>query len=505
MADVKVLVSWLGSKDITYLSTPGLAGRELGAINSILQDTQYGPFNELFLLSSRNSVEWEGFEESLRQALHRLKDICRRAGICLRKCEAPEDFRSATPGEIFSFVLHALDACYDGKKNIAFFYNITSGTKLMSAMQLYMGTSSRYQGTCLYTFDPRWVTKEAPNVGKVGLPGMLASLEAPDPADEGLYIEPNRKVYDQVRLKVANTDASILILGETGVGKTALAEYVHEQDMKRCGKKMVALNCATFIGQPDVLLSELFGHEKGAFTGAVSKREGAFRQAHGSTLFLDEVGEIPLPLQGLLLRALEKKIVKPLGSEEEIAVDVRIIAATNVDLKQAMREGKFRTDLYYRLAQYSPYLKSLREYTDEERRTLLHCLLAKINKESYSLEPRQLTSGAERLLLHSPWPGNIREMWFRLESICLLSGKLVTEADVLEQMGDTPAEAAVASLPAGENGLPHNLDAWLEEQAYSLMNEALRACRTQKEAAMRLGLAPSTFNSRLQKFRARQP
>lgn len=509
MADVKVLVSWLGVQDIRCLSSSEPDGLNLGALNSMLQDRQYGPFNELFLLISRNSNETPEDENKRKNSLERLEKIC-RGKTRIHIANAPDDSRCAPPISIYDFLLKALTARYGTGKEFNFFYNITSGTAIMNAIQLNLGIDSAYAGTCLYTIPPAWQKAGAPNVGKVELPRMLASLDAPEPAAEGLYIEPNRKVYEQARLKVANSDTSILILGETGVGKTALAEYIHGQDRKRRGKAMVSLNCATFIGNPDGLMSELFGHEKGSFTGADSKRDGAFRRADGSTLFLDEVGEIPLPQQGLLLRALDAKKVKPLGAEKEIDVDVRIIAATNVDLEQAMRKGTFRTDLYYRLAQYAPHLKAVREYTEEERRTLLCRLLAKINDESYRHEPRQLTGGAERLLLQSPWPGNIREMRFRLESICLLSGKFVTEEDVLEQLGQSPAEPPKAvdpqgaPLAAGENGLPADLTAWLEDQEQYWLKEALRICPTQKEAAMRLGLPPSTFNSKLQKFRIRK-
>lgn len=505
MTGVKVLVSWLGVEDIRCLSSAEHDGINLGAINSILLDRQYGPFNELFLLVSDNSNDKLEYIDSRKRALARLVTICRESKIRLLIRNSPEDFRIASAREIFEFLLHELNFIYKDKKNLSFFYNITSGTKLMSAIQLHVGIDSAYAGTCLYTFNPDWRTTDAPNVAQVDLPIMLASLEAPQPVSAGLYTEPNRNVYEQVRLKVANTNASVLILGETGVGKTALAEFIHGHDRKRCGKKMVSLNCATFIGDPDGLISELFGHEKGAFTGAVSKREGAFRQAKGSTLFLDEVGEIPLPQQGLLLRALDAKKVKPLGSETEYDVDVRIIAATNVDLQQALRDGRFRTDLYFRLAQYSPHLKSVREYTEEERDTLLSRLLAKINAESYRGEPRQLSAGARRLFLHYSWPGNIREMQFRLESICLLSGKLVTEEDVREQLGQSPAVAARPIAPQGapspaDDDLPGNLPSWLEEQERYWLKEALRRSSSQKEAAARLGIPPTTYNSRLKKF-----
>ena len=159
--------------------------------------------------------------------------------------------------------------------------------------------------------------------------------------------------------RILGLSVNVLILGESGTGKEVVARSIHYGDPKRCDRPFVPLNCAALPEQ--VLEADLFGYRRGSFTGAATDREGVFKQADGGTVFLDEVGELPLPLQPKLLRVLQERAVRPLGRSEETAIDVRIVAATNRDLTDAVRDGSFRLDLYYRLADYVISVPPLRQ------------------------------------------------------------------------------------------------------------------------------------------------
>lgn len=215
--------------------------------------------------------------------------------------------------------------------------------------------------------------------------------------------------------QVAGADASVLLLGESGTGKELFAKALHRMSARATGP-YVKVNCAAI---PDTLFeAELFGHEKGAYTGAVQARSGRFEQADGGTLFLDEVGDLPLALQAKLLRALQEKVVERLGGRKEIAVDVRVVAATHRDLQQLVAEGRFRADLFYRLNVIPIALPALRERAEDIQHLVLH-FLAQLNEShgrQVSLAPSAMAS-----LVAYPWPGNIRQLYNVLERVVLLA------------------------------------------------------------------------------------
>ncbi|MEN6442063.1 MAG: sigma-54 dependent transcriptional regulator [Syntrophobacter sp.] len=212
--------------------------------------------------------------------------------------------------------------------------------------------------------------------------------------------------------RVARSDANVLITGESGCGKEILAAFIHQNSL-RGNKAIVTLNCAAV---PATLLAgELFGHEKGAFTGAVAKRKGRFREAHGSTLFMDEIGDMPLDLQPALLRAIETNRVTPLGSDLEIEVDYRLVAATNRNLLADVDSGRFRRDLYYRLNVIAIEIPPLRERV-EDILPLARCFLAQGKSET-----KRLSRAAAQVLLAYEWPGNVRELANAIERVRLLS------------------------------------------------------------------------------------
>ncbi|MCR4308910.1 MAG: sigma-54 dependent transcriptional regulator [Deltaproteobacteria bacterium] len=212
--------------------------------------------------------------------------------------------------------------------------------------------------------------------------------------------------------RVSRTDAGILITGESGTGKEAIARRIHVHSHKAEGP-FVAVNCAAIPGE--LLESELFGHAKGAFTGAVKDRLGRFRQAQGGTLFLDEIGEIPLPLQAKLLRALQEKVVDAVGGDAPISVDVRIVAATNKDLQSRIRDGSFREDLYYRLNVVEVHVPPLRERPEDVPALVLHFVGELAEGRDLTVPPRVMEE-----LMRRPWPGNVRELKNACERMVIL-------------------------------------------------------------------------------------
>jgi two-component system NtrC family response regulator len=234
-----------------------------------------------------------------------------------------------------------------------------------------------------------------------------------------------RTVFDSIR-KVATTDAPVLILGESGTGKEMAARAIHQRSPRKNGP-FVAINCSAI---PETLLeSELFGHEKGAFTGAHAQRKGRIESATGGTLFLDEIGEIPLPLQVKLLRFLQEQCIERVGGRQEIQIDARVVAATNADLKKGMAGGTFREDLFYRLSVVQITLPPLRERENDIR------LLAQFFLQRFSAQNNKsgltFDSEALRALLRHTWPGNIRELENCVKrAVIMAEGKRLTAQDL---------------------------------------------------------------------------
>ena len=227
-------------------------------------------------------------------------------------------------------------------------------------------------------------------------------------------------------LQAAPYDVSVLITGENGVGKEVYHKILHQYSRRRSGK-CIAVNCG---GLPEGTIdSELFGHVKGAYTGAVSDRKGYFEEANGGTIFLDEVGELPLATQARLLRILESGEYYRMGSSEVRKTDVRIVAATNVDLQKAIRRGTFREDLYYRLATITIHIPALRERTED-----IYSMFRMFANEvaaQYQMPPIALTDDARRKLLAYNWPGNIRQMKHVVEEISIVEEKREIDIETL--------------------------------------------------------------------------
>jgi transcriptional regulator with PAS, ATPase and Fis domain len=254
------------------------------------------------------------------------------------------------------------------------------------------------------------------------------------------------EIVDTTR-RVAPTDITVLLVGESGVGKEIFASAIHKLS-RRASSRMIAINCGAI---PETLLeSELFGHEKGAFTGAVETRKGLFEAARGGTIFLDEIGEMTLATQVKLLRVLEAREFTRVGSTEPHKTDVRVIAATNVDLDRAVASGTFRQDLYYRLRSVQLRIPPLRDRREDIPLLFAHFAYATSNR--LGIEFGGITPEALRVLIAYPWPGNIRELRNLVELLLTLeAGKLITEDVVLRHMdtGSVYVEnpSAIVHLP----------------------------------------------------------
>ena len=259
-----------------------------------------------------------------------------------------------------------------------------------------------------------------------------------------------RKVFSLID-SIAPTDATVLVLGETGTGKELVAKALHELSPRR-DKPFISVNCAAI---PETLIeSELFGHEKGAFTGAIKRKSGRFEEAHGGTLFLDEIGEVPLSMQAKLLRALQERSIRRVGGSASVEIDMRIVLATNRDLEAMVKAGRLREDLYYRVHVVPINLPSLRERPDDLPLLVEHFIekyRGKANSDSVGFSRQALARMARY-----PWPGNVRELENFVERALILSReRIINDIDLPEA---PTAEAPLASMNAAPLPVPTVVD-----------------------------------------------
>lgn len=254
-----------------------------------------------------------------------------------------------------------------------------------------------------------------------------------------------------IALQVAPTDLSVLIVGESGVGKEIIPRIIHDNSPRR-KEKYFAINCGSI--PEGTIDSELFGHEKGSFTGAIGESEGYFGTANGGTIFLDEVGELPIATQARLLRVLETGEYIRVGGQKIMKTNVRIVAATNVNMRKAISEGKFREDLYYRLNTIPIQMPPLRERGQDI--PLLFRLFALQTAEKYKLPKITLTDKAKLLLMQYKWPGNVRQLKNITEQISVLSEKREIDAETLSQF--IPQDPESTELATIENTGKHSYE-----------------------------------------------
>jgi two-component system response regulator HydG len=289
---------------------------------------------------------------------------------------------------------------------------------------------------------------------------------------------------------IGPTDATVLIQGESGTGKELVARAIHRQSPRR-DKPFIVINCSAY---PATLLeSELFGHEKGAFTGAIRQKTGRFEQAHDGTVFLDEIGEIAPSAQIKLLRVLQSQKFERIGGEETLSVNVRMLAATNKDLLKEVTKGTFREDLFYRLNVIPINLPPLRKRRNDIPLLARH-FLRRFAVEQHK-EIQDFSSEAMRLLLDHPWPGNVRELENSIEHTAVLAKRSTVE------ISDLPSAIRDAAPPVYSEA-----PGTIVENEKKLLQEALQECGwNKKKAALQLGISRSTLYEKIKKYQINKP
>jgi len=300
--------------------------------------------------------------------------------------------------------------------------------------------------------------------------------------------EPLRRVLSQVA-KVAPTDSTVLILGETGTGKELIARAIHKRS-NRSGRAFIRVNCAAI--PPSLIASELFGHEKGAFTGAMQRRVGRFESADSGTIFLDEVGDLPPETQIALLRVLQEREFERIGGSQTVQVDVRVLAATNADLGAAVAEGTFRQDLFYRLNVFPIRIPALRERVDDI--SLLVEYLIDRYAQAAGKKFRNINKGTLDLFQHYDWPGNVRELQNVIERAVILSDGETFSVDETWLTPATPKSATVTA-PLVTKLMDHE-----KEMIENALREAEGLISGPTGAATKLGIPRQTLESKIRKL-----
>jgi len=337
--------------------------------------------------------------------------------------------------------------------------------------------------------DLKKLVKTINNVIKVSQKSEKVKKEESSCLDCYFWKTENQKMKHCLKLakQLADSEIPILILGESGTGKEIMAEYIH-QNSKRKNKQLQKANCAAF--SESLLNNELFGHEKGSYTGAIDYYKGIFERSDKSSLFLDEIGDMPLPLQSKILRAIQNQEIQPIGSEKLVKIDVRFLSATNKALNKMMEEGKFRKDLYYRLNAGFIELPPLRERREDV------VLLVKYFMEEISPKNLEVTKPVMNLFMEYPWPGNIRELMNTLQY-----SSLVSVSDQIE-IKDLPS-SFINNLQKNEINVDENPNEkfLLEEKEAEFIKKILNKVNNNKmEAANLLGISRSTLYSKMKKF-----
>ena len=330
--------------------------------------------------------------------------------------------------------------------------------------------------------------------------GSLQSVSEVVGLDPGL-----RRVMESVEM-VAGTNTNVLITGETGTGKELVARAIHEASQRR-ERLLVKVNCAAISA--GLVESELFGHEKGAFTGAVQRRKGRFELAHGGTLFLDEVGELPLETQVKLLRVLQEREFERVGGSETVRVDVRVVAATNRNLREMVTRGRFREDLYYRLAVFPLGLPPLRD-RPADIPLLVRSFLRRFTRQ-VGKRVEDVSGEAMQALTTYHWPGNVRELQNVIERSVILARRSILDLDALPDLsGETPGlvmdEASGGNTPGVVPLLPpRTIDEVERGYVAEVLAETSWVIEGERGAARRLGLHPNTLRSRLKRWGLTRP
>lgn len=488
----RVLLAWIGLAD--------LKGAESDGSGPIAQALAERPFDHVVLLNNFPDERVAPYEKWLKKKTKATVAVHRYA------LSSPTHY-----GDIYNAVVlavaWALDA-YGSKAKLTF--HLSPGTPAMASIWI-IAAKTRFEAELIESSKERGVaTVDVPfQLAAEFIPAAvqqtsddlarLAEGQRPDEPKFGDILHRSEVMKRLVRRarQVAPFSEAVLIEGESGTGKQLLAEAIHRESLRK--GSLVEVNCGAI--PENIFESELFGHTKGSFTGAEKEHKGYFEQANAGTLFLDEVGELPLSQQVKLLRALQEKKVRPVGARADVSVDVRVIAATNRNLLEDVREGRFREDLYYRLAVLPLNVPPLRE-REGDLGYLLDMLFEKLNIElgrRPGAVQKKLSVGARNLLLRHGWPGNVRELESTLRRAFIWSkGVTLDETELRDALLAAPRTAStdVLGRPLGED---FKLDELLDEVARHYLSRALKeAGGNLTKAALLVGLASyQTLKGRL--------
>jgi len=495
----EILICWIGFTDLK-----ASAGKEDVGLGPIAQAVTSLTFDEIYLISDRPESEDAIY-------IKWLNSKC-ASKIILHKTElsSPTHF-----GEIYESAVKVLEeATPRYSEDIALTFHLSPGTPAMAAVWIIL-SKTRYPATLIESSIEKGVkTASVPfDISAEFIPDLLRGPDSrleklsaglPPEAPEFENIVYRSRIMSRVITKarhIAPRSVPVLIEGETGTGKELLARAIHAASPRK-GKPFLAVNCGAI--PPELIESELFGYEKGAFTGADQQKKGYFEAANTGTLFLDEIGELPVSAQSKILRALQEKEIVRVGSTQANKFDLRVIAATNRNLIDEVAAGRFRSDLFYRIAVAVLKLPPLRERSGDIS-LLIDRLLDQINKESVE-EPgykhKKISAAAKNIVLQHTWPGNVRELQNTLTRAAIWSaGPIIDAQDISEAM--LPILHAnndkLLDRPLGND---FNLPELMEKLAQHYLKRALDEANGNKTKATELVGLPSyqTFSNWLKKY-----
>jgi transcriptional regulator with GAF, ATPase, and Fis domain len=500
----KVLVAWIGNTDLRAPTDSDKVG-----VGPIAQALAGRTFDEAFLLSDYDDKVVQPYVKWLRgRATSRIE-------VVPEKLSGPTQF-----GEIYEAAVRGIErALGDQRRETLLSLHLSPGTPAMAAVWIILG-KTRFPAELIESSRELGVrTASVPfDISAEFLPDLLREQdewlrqastgeppEAPEFADIIHKSRAMGRLIQRAR-RVAVRNVPVLIEGESGTGKELLARAIHRASPRR-ERPFVAVNCGAIPGE--LVESELFGHEKGAFTGATQQRRGYFETADGGTLFLDELGELPSAAQVKLLRAIQEGEVVRLGAVKPTKIDVRIVAATNRTLTDEIASGRFREDLFYRLAVAVLKLPPLRERSGDLGILIDH-LLAQVNREA-ATEPgfkeKNLSAGARNLLVYHSWPGNVRELINTLRRATIWSdGATISAEDAREALLPLSVPVPSDALLGRPLGSGFNLPDLLTKVARHYLERAMDEAQSNKTRAAELVGLPSyqTLTNWLSKYGLRE-
>jgi transcriptional regulator with PAS, ATPase and Fis domain len=493
---VKTLLTFTGFHDPYSV---GLVGQEQQP-GPILSLALARPFDRIFLFSTPT------VRQHTQETAQALKTTCPKAKVTAvdLPLQDPTDY-----GPILRHLRQHVSSILKNAPDDDYFIAVASGTPQMHACWVLLVSGGEIPARILHVRPPKYVTKESPMVSEVdlsapefpevraavrrevtGAPYAAAHITLGDAMEELGIVGEDQKMVQALKMAavLSEHDAPVLIQGETGTGKELVAQLIHRLS-GRGRERFVAINCGSLPA--NLAESILFGHVKGAFTGAATDQTGKFEQADGGTLFLDEVGELPAEVQPKFLRILEDGMVEPVGAKRGKRTNVRVVAATNVDLQQAVEKKEFREDLYYRLSFATIRLPPIRERRSDIPKIALH-ILDSLNKSMR--RPKRLSPEALARLQAQTWKGNVRDLENVLGRSMLMAQEEVLKADDLLMDEPKRKKDPLASLPDPHEGF--HLEDYLKSVRKQLMLRALEMSNgSQSGAARMLGLSPQAVHN----------